>query len=251
LQFRLANELPQAGLDHARKEGKMNADLARVGLEPTKAAYEQRMAYLRSTGQVEPEKRQSWISKLVHGDREKEHPPAPGQQAAMAKPCVVGECKPTPPPCTGKNCRPLPCTGPNCSVPPPVAGQNSGCEQEGYPFNSQMNVGCVPLGYIDHCDRQGQCYAHLGQVNGSYCDAILDRLNQQKKLADDLQKTQQSACRLTPRDAQCVSATTNYQAADAAVQQLEAKYQMCRMAAGSGNNTRTPPTVGTPVPPTP
>ena len=51
----------------------MDADLSKLGLEPTKAAYEQKMAYLRSVGQVTSEKPQSWLSKLVLGDREKKH----------------------------------------------------------------------------------------------------------------------------------------------------------------------------------
>jgi hypothetical protein len=239
VQFHLQNELPRAGLDQARKEGKMTADLALVGLEPTKAAYEQKMAALQPGGQIVSDKHQNWLSKLVLGDRDKKPVPA---VITQARPCVVGECKPTPPPCTGKNCRPLPpCTGPNCLVPPPVNTQNTDCAYlPGAPFNSATGSGCAPLGYIDHCDRQGQCYAHLGRVNGSYCDEILERLKLEGKRASDFLQTQQAVCSAGAQDAQCTAATNDYNASQVTIWQLKTQYQMCRMASGSGNTTIAP-----------
>jgi hypothetical protein len=238
VQFRLQNEIPRADLDKARLEGKMTADLAKLGLEPSKEAYQQKMAYLQSVGKVSSEKSQSWLSKFVFGDREKNRPPALSQQAALARPCVVGECKPTPAPCTGKNCRPLPpCHGANCSPPPSLPDNGCAYLLSGAP---RGNSYCQPFGYIDHCDGQGQCYAHLGGVRGSYCGAILKQLKQEKKRAADLQRSQVAACSPDPQNAQCSSATADYQATNTSVQQLEAQYQMCRMSAGYASTPVTP-----------
>ena len=106
----------------------------------------------------------------------------------------------------------------------------------GAPFNPLIDSACLPLGYIDHCDgQQEKCYVHLVRVNGSYCDALLKRLNQEQKHAADLLGTQISECFARPQSAQCSSAASNYQAAGALVQQLAAQYRMCRMASMPGN----------------
>jgi hypothetical protein len=119
--------------------------------------------------------------------------------------------------------------------------------QTGAPQGSSY---CQPLGYIDRCDgQQGQCYVHFGQVNGSYCNAILGQLKREIKQADSLLKTQQTACSAGPQGAQCSSATADYQAANTRVQQLAAQYQMCRTAAGLGPaNINVPPAVVTAAP---
>jgi hypothetical protein len=97
------------------------------------------------------------------------------------------------------------------------------------------------LGYIDNCDGNGICHAHLGRVNGSYCSAILARLKKEQKQADDLLKTQAAACAASPQDARCVSAAADYQGASTTIQQLAAQYQICRTAAMLGPSVVTAP----------
>lgn len=249
VQFHLKNEIPGADLDKARLDGKMTADLSKIGLAPSKQAYLQKMADLQSTGRLSPEKPQSRLSKLLFGDREKNRPPASGLQASL-KPCVDKECKPIPSPCVGKNCRPLPpCQGVNCPLPPPAQPVvDTGCAYllSGAPRGSSY---CQPLGYIDHCDGNGTCYAHLGQVNDSYCNTILGQLKLEIKQAANLLKIQQAACSADPQGEQCSSATGDYQAAYTLLQQLAAQYQMCRTAAGLGPaNINLPPSIVTAAP---
>lgn len=228
VQVQLQQELPRADLDNARQQGKITAALAKLGLEPSKEAYQQKMAYLQSAGKLSYEKPQNRLSKFFFGDREKHRPPRPETQASLRR-CVLKECGPTPPPCTGKNCRPAPpCQGVNCTHPPPAPDAGCAYLLSGTPRGSSY---CQPFGYIDHCDGNGQCYARLGRVSGSYCGAILRRLKQEKKHAERLLKTQQSACSAGPQNADCSPATVDYQAADALVQELAAQYQMCQTAA--------------------
>jgi hypothetical protein len=105
------------------------------------------------------------------------------------------------------------------------------------------------LGYIDHCDTNGTCYAHIGQANGSYCNTIRGQLKREVKQANNLLKTQQTACSADPQGAQCSSATADYQAANTRVQQLAAQYQMCRTAAGLGAaKINLPPSIVTAAP---
>jgi hypothetical protein len=186
------------------------------------------MAYLQSAGKLSNEQPQGRLSKFFFGDRQKNRPPRPEAQGSLRR-CVLKECGPTPPPCTGKNCRPAPpCQGVNCTHSPPAPDAGCAYRLSGTPRASSY---CQPFGYIDHCDANGQCYAHLGQVSGSYCGAILRRLKQEKKHAERLLKTQQSACSAGSQNADCSPAAADYQAADALVQQLAAQYQMCQTAA--------------------
>jgi hypothetical protein len=247
VQFHLKNEIPGADLDKARLDGKMTADLSKIGLAPSKQDYMQKMADLQSTGRLSPEKPQSRLSKFLFGDRVKNRTPASGLQASL-KPCVDKECKPVPSPCVGKNCRPLPpCQGVNCvTSPPPVVDTGCAYLLSGSPWGSGY---CQPLGYIDHCDTNGTCYAHIGQANGSYCNTIRGQLKREVKQANNLLKTQQTACSADPQGAQCSSATADYQAANTRVQQLAAQYQMCRTAAGLGAaKINLPPSIVTAAP---
>ncbi len=230
VQFHLQNALPRADLDKARQEGKLDADFLKMGLEPNKQAYQQKMAHLQAAEKLSSEKPQGRLSKFLFGDREKNRPAQPEAQASLRR-CVLKECGPVPPPCTGKNCRPgPPCLGANCAPPPPP--QNT-CAYlpTGYP---QPSGYCQPLGYIDHCDGTGQCYAHLGRVNGYYCDTILQHLKQEQEQAAKLLHDQGAACSSNPQNEQCVSATNDYQTSLNLIRQLATQYQMCRAAAGLG-----------------
>lgn len=231
VQFHLQNALPRADLDKARQEGKLDVDFLKMGLEPNKQAYQQRMADLQAVEKLNSEKPQSRLSKFLFGDREKNRQPQPEAQASLRR-CVLKECSQAPPPCTGKNCRP-PCQGANCVPPPQPPAANTGCAYlpTGYP---QPSGYCQPLGYIDHCDGTGQCYAHLGRVNGYYCGTILQQLKQEQKQAAKLLNDQGAACSSDPQSEQCVSATNDYQTSLSLIRQLAAQYQMCRAAAGLG-----------------
>jgi len=222
VQFHLQNEILGANLDKARQDGKLDADFLRLGLEPNKDAYQQKMADLQAVEKSNSEKPQSRLSKFIFGDREKT-----SSAAAMSRPCVGKDC-PAPKPCPGKNCKPAP-----APPPPPAGGLNSGCEYLP-PGATQGSSYCQPLGYIDHCDGNGQCYAHLGRVNGPYCDVILNQLKKEQKHAAALLKAQEAACSTSTQDAQCVSATNDYQASQSLIPQLASQYQMCRSAAGLG-----------------
>ena len=234
VQIHLQNALPRSDLDKARQEGKLNADSIKMGLEPNQQAYQQKMADLQAVENLSSQKPQSRLSKFLFGDREKSRLPQPDAQASLRR-CVLKECGPTPPPCVGKNCRPLPpCQGANCAPHPPAPPVvDTGCAYS-LTAGAQGHSYCQPLGYVDHCDGNGICYAHLGQVNGSYCDTILDQLKRQKKQAESLLKTQQTACSTNAQSADCTSATNAYQAFQTQLQQLAAQYQMCRAAAGLG-----------------
>jgi hypothetical protein len=211
------------------------------------------MADLQAVEKINSEKPQSRLSRFLFGDREKSRQPQPDAQASLRR-CVLKECGPTPPPCVEKNCPPVrPCRGANCAPPPPAPPVvDTGCVS---PYGRVQQGGvtyCRPLGYIDHCDSNGQCYAHLGQVNGSYCDTILDQLKRQKKQADSLLNAQQSACSANAQSADCTSATDAYQAFQTQLRQLAEQYQMCRSAAGLGPaNINLGPAVVTAPPSTP
>ncbi len=255
VQFRLQNEIPRSDLDKARQEGKLDVDFLKMGLEPNRQAYQQKMADLEAVEKTNSEKPQSRLSKILFGDREKNRQSALAAQSELAKPCVVGDCKPSPAPCAGKNCRPMPCKGAQCPPPaspppsPPVV--NTGCAYLATGF-AQPDGYCQPLGYIDHCDANGQCYAHLGRVNGYYCDTILQRLKQEQKQAAKALNVQGAACSSDPQSEQCVSATNDYQASWSLMQQLATQYQMCRAAAGLGPaNLNLGPAVVTGAPSTP
>ncbi len=153
-----AQQVPQFRLEHgagttlnqALHAGQMNAELLKLGLEPTKKAYEQKVAALQAAEKQSQGKKPNWFSKVFLGKQEKKS----SLQAAATKPCVGENCKPAPKPCQGKSCRPVPppCQKTKNCLPPP----GTCLTVDGSP-----GAGCMPWGYIERCDdRQGACYAH-------------------------------------------------------------------------------------------
>jgi hypothetical protein len=184
----------------------MNADLAEIGLEPTKKAYDEKMAALRSAAKQSDGREPNWFARVVLG-RQK----GSSQLTGQARPCVGQNC-PKPKPCPGKNCAPAP--APVCPA-----------------FHALPNGSCAPLGYIERCDdRQGTCYAHLARVNVSDCEGIRKRVEQLQQEETVLQAAQQKACSVA-QSAECSTATAESQQKELELEKLQKQYQMCLMAA--------------------
>lgn len=216
-QFRV-ERTAGSSLNDALRAGQMNAELLKLGLEPTKQAYEQKIAELRAAEKQNESKAPNWISRIFLGKEQKKS----SLQAMATKPCVGDNC-PTPKPCQGKTCRPAPppCKGKKC-LPPPGACVIA----DGSPGS-----GCTPWGYIERCDdSEGACYAHLARANAADCEEIRLRLEQKETRASFLQTAQQTACSSGAQTAQCTSAMADYGRAQIAIDQLRKQYQLCLMA---------------------
>lgn len=159
------------------------------------------MVSLGETDKTAVEKRPNWFAR-----------------AFLGKPSQDGESA-RPKPCKGKNCKPVsPPPGPH-PTPPPVPAPILG-SAAGYCW-----------GYLDRCDRRGNCYAHFARVDYSRCELILRQLKQEEGLAADLKNNQQSACSADPQNANCVAATGDLHQAETKVGQLRQQYKMCLTAA--------------------
>ena len=223
-----AQQVPQFRLEHgagttlnqALHAGQMNAELLKLGLEPTKKAYEQKVAALQAAEKQSQGKKPNWFSKVFLGKQEMKS----SLQAAATKPCVGENCKPAPKPCQGKSCRPVPppCQKTKNCLPPP----GTSLTVDGSP-----GAGCMPWGYIERCDdRQGACYAHLARAHTADCDEIRRRLEQEEMRASLLLSAEQNACSSGAQTTECSSATANYQRVQLGIDQLRKQYQLCLMA---------------------
>jgi hypothetical protein len=205
-------------LDQALHAGQMNAELSKLGLEPTKQAYEQKVEAVRAAQKQSEGKAPNWFSKVFLGKQERKS----SLQAAATKPCVGDNC-PAPKPCPGKTCRPVPppCKGKNCLPPPGTC----------LIANGSPSASCVPWGYIERCDdRQGTCYAHLVRAHASDCDEIRRRLQEEETHASLLQADQQTACSNGAPTAACSSVSADLQREQLKIDQLRKQYQLCMMA---------------------
>jgi hypothetical protein len=70
-------------------------------------------------------------------------------------------------------------------------------------------------------------------VDYSRCELIRRRLEQQERLAADLQNDLPFACSGGPQEANCAAVTADLQSAVSRVIQLRNQYRMCMMAASS------------------
>jgi hypothetical protein len=186
-------------MNKALREGRFDAELRELGLEPTKEAYRARLASLGDSDKAIAQKKPNWVAKTFLGK------PDGDGEAARPKSCKGKHCKPVPPP-----------PGPH-PIPPPAPIVGSG---EGFCW-----------GYLERCDRQGNCYAHLRAVNYSSCDELLRQLKLQEGLAADLKNTQQSACAADSQSLNCAAAASDLQKAESRVINLRKQYKMCLTAA--------------------
>jgi hypothetical protein len=193
--------------------GKLDAELSKIGLALTKEVYQQKMAAWRAAEKQSAAREPDWFARVFLGKS------TPTNAAANSP-------SPKPKPCHGNNCRPAPpCSGPNC---PP--GLNTPDLVNVCVFDPGQV--CRPWGYLEGCDQQGNCYAHLARANRSDCSSILRRLNQEEAQAAVLERDQQTSCSVDSQSPQCSIATADYERAKSTIPQLRNRYQMCRMAAG-------------------
>jgi hypothetical protein len=186
-------------MDKALREGRFDAELRELGLEPTKEAYRARLASLGESDQTIAKKKPNWFARAFLGQPDRDG------ESARPKPCKGKHCKPAPP---------LP--GPHPTPPPaPIVGSGAG----------------FCWGYLERCDRRGNCYAHLRSVDYSGCAELLRQLKLQEGLAADLKNTQQSACAADSQSLNCAAAASDLQKAESRVIQLRKQYKMCLTAA--------------------
>jgi hypothetical protein len=206
-----------ADVKSALQQGKINPELKGFGIAANRAAYREEVSKF---GGIDISRKQpGWFAKHLLGKQEK-------QQVAsspMPRPCPGEECKPVlpPKPCVGKNCKPAP---PPVKPPsPPV----SGICLSGVPTPTG---GCAPWGYLDHCQRRGNCFLQLVAVDLSYCERIMARIRQEERSTSALEIQRQAVCSSDPQGPACASINQDLQQTNTRIEQLRRQYHMCRMS---------------------
>ena len=186
-------------MNKALREGKFDADLREFGLESNKETYKAKLAAIGESDKTLVDKKPSWFARAFVNRTEKD------DHADARRPCKGKNCKPVPPP-----------PGPHPNPPQITNGNPEFC-----------------WGYIERCDRRGNCYAHLRPVNGSYRSALRSQLVRSEQQADISELNKIATCVTASQSAECESQIKLTQDAEYEVAQLRKQYTMCLRAAGS------------------